>query len=229
MAYRTVLAVNTLQRQRGNWFATGLILLAVGISSRFVVHYALPYFGFDPAVFKDFWPHRTRLIFHISGGIVTLACGPLQFWTGLRRRAMTLHRWTGKAYLGGVVVGSVGAYSLAIYTRPEGYGLAIMILCTAWILTTAIAYAAILRGLVLLHRQWMVRSYLVTFAFVTIRLIMEGLPGLTVRLGGTLPERVINVVWLSWIVPLAIYELILQSGKIFARQRQSFDAIGSEP
>jgi hypothetical protein len=216
MAYRVVVQENSLPRPSWNWFTGALLLFAGAVSLRFVVHYALPYFGFDPAVFKDFWPHRTRLIFHICGGIVTLICGPLQFWTGLRRRSMTFHRWSGKLYLAGVVVGSIGGYSLAVYSKPEGYGLAIMMMCTAWVFTTGVAYAAILRGLVTLHQQWMVRSYLVTFAFVTIRFIIESLPGITAHLGGTLPERVINVVWLSWLFPLAVFELILQTRRIIA-------------
>jgi hypothetical protein len=129
---------------------------------------------------------------------------------------MNFHRWIGKLYLFGVVVGSVGAYSLAVYSKPEGYSLALMVMSTAWVFTTSIAYAAILRGLVSLHRQWMVRSYLVTFAFVTIRLFMEYLPGVVAHLGGTLPERVINLVWISWSLPLLAFELILQVRRIQA-------------
>jgi hypothetical protein len=205
-----------------DWLIRAGLLLTSAISLRFVAHYAVPYFGYDPAYFKDFWPHRTRLIFHICGGMLTLFCGPLQFWTGLRQRAMNFHRWTGKLYLLGVVVGAIGGYSLAVYSKPVGYGLAIMVMCTAWVFTTAVSYSAILRGLVDLHKQWMVRSYLVTFTFVTIRLIIENLPGVTVRLGGSLPERVINVVWISWLAPLALYELILQARTIFsARQTPS--------
>jgi uncharacterized membrane protein len=216
MAHRAIASQTSVPRPSLNWLIAAGLLLSTAFSWRFVVHYALPYFGFDPAYFKDFWPLRTRLIFHICGGIVTLVCGPLQFWTGLRERAMNFHRWIGKLYLFGVVVGSVGAYSLAVYSKPEGYSLALMVMSTAWVFTTSIAYAAILRGLVSLHRQWMVRSYLVTFAFVTIRLFMEYLPGVVAHLGGTLPERVINLVWISWSLPLLVFELILQVRRIQA-------------
>ncbi len=222
MAHQAAVQGTSLPRQTGNWLVGAGLLLVAAVSLRFVVHYALPYFGFDPAYFKDFWPHRTRLIFHIGGGIVTLFCGPLQFWTGLRQRAITFHRWTGKLYLMGMAVGAVGGYSLAIYSKPEGYGLAIMVMCTAWVFTTAVAYSAILRGLVSLHKEWMVRSYLVTFAFVTIRFTIENLPSITARLAGSPPERVINVVWISWSLPLAVYELILQTRRIFVARQANF-------
>jgi hypothetical protein len=97
-----------------------------------------------------------------------------------------------------------------------------MVMSTAWVFTTSIAYAAILRGLVTLHRQWMVRSYLVTFAFVTIRLFMEYLPGVVAHLGGTLPERVINLVWISWSLPLVVFELILQVRRILPARGAAF-------
>ncbi len=135
---------------------------------------------------------------------------------------MTFHRWTGKLYLMGMAVGAIGGYSLAIYSKPEGYGLAIMVMCTAWVFTTALAYSAILCGLVSHHKEWMVGSYLVTFAFVTIRFTIENWPGITARLGGSPPERVINVVWISWSLPLAVYELILQTRRIFVARQANF-------
>jgi hypothetical protein len=215
MADRVLIQESALPRQSANVLLGAGLLLVAGIAARFLVHYALPYFGLDSAYFKAFWPHRIQLLFHISGGLVTLCCGPLQFWTGLRRRSVTFHRWTGKLYLLGVIVGAIGGYSLAIYSKPDGFGVAIMFMSTAWILTTAIAYASILRGFVTSHKQWMVRSYLVTFAFVMIRLLIDNLPGITSRLGGSVPERVINVVWISWLVPVAVYEVILQTRRAF--------------
>ena len=216
MAYQAGIQSATYPRHSRNWLATAGLLLVAAVAVRFAAHYALPYFGFDPQLFKDFWPHRIRLILHISGGLLTLLVGPFQFWTGLRRRAMHIHKLTGKLYLFGVVIGAVGGYSLAVYSKPEGFAFALIIMSTAWVLTTAVAYTAILRGLVNLHQEWMVRSYIVTFAFVNIRLLIDNLPFITAHLGGTLPERVINVVWISWLLPLAAYELILQARKILA-------------
>lgn len=184
------------------------------------MHYALPYFGWNEKQFDYLWPRRFRLITHISGGIVALTCGTLQLWTGLRQRAMRFHRWTGRIYLVGVSVGALGAFLMTRDTSPHSFGVALMGLATAWLLTTGVAWAAILRGRVALHREWMLRSYLVTFAFVTFRVLTDSLPGLTARLASTPDEALTNVTWLSWLVPLAVYEVVLQGRRLFARQTQ---------
>ena len=36
------------------------------------------------------------LFLHINGGMLALLTGPWQFWTGLRQRNLTIHRWTGR-------------------------------------------------------------------------------------------------------------------------------------
>ena len=193
-----------------------LVVLAVGI--RFLIHYAMPYFRFDPAYFDVYWPHRMRLILHICGGIPALLCGPLQFWTGLRRKAMGVHRWIGRIYLAGVLVAVTGAFLMAVFTKPHSFGVALMGLATAWLTTTAFAYTAIVRGKVQLHKEWMVRSYLVTFAFVTFRVINDGLPSVAARLGSSPDDSLANLTWLTWVLPLAVYELILQSRRLYSER-----------
>jgi len=126
---------------------------------------------------------RFRLITHIGGGIVALISGTLQLWIGFRQRAMRLHRWTGRVYLAAAAVGIVGAFLMAVYTTPRSFGIPLMGLATAWILTTGVAWAAIVRRKVVLHKEWMIRSYLVAFAFVTFRFITDLLPGVTAKLG----------------------------------------------
>jgi len=191
------------------------LVLASLVAARFLLHYAAPYFKWDPKYFDYYWPHRFRLITHISGGIVALVCGTLQLWTGLRQRAMRFHKWTGRVYLLGVAVGILGAFLMTLSTTPKSFGVALRGLATAWLVTTAIAWAAIVRGRVAMHKEWVVRSYLVTFAFVTFRVITDNLPWLASRLGNNTDDAAANVTWLSWVIPLAVYEVILQSRKLF--------------
>lgn len=194
---------------------TGILLLASAAAARFLVHYAAPYFRWDPKYFAVYWPHRFRLILHISGGMVALTCGTLQLWTGLRQKAMRFHRWTGRIYLAGVSVGILGAFLISVYSAPRSFGVALRCLAIAWLLTTGVAYAAILRGRLALHKEWMIRSYLVAFAFVSFRVMTEYLPGVTAKLGGSPDDTLANLTWLSWLVPLAAFELILQGRRLF--------------
>lgn len=195
-----------------------LLVTASLVAARFIWHYAAPYFfRFDAKQFSGYWPHRFRLITHISGGAVALVCGTLQLWTGLRQRAMRFHRWTGRMYLGAAAVGIVGAFLMAVYTMPRSFGISLMGLATAWILTTGIAWAAIVRGKLALHKEWMIRSYLVAFAFVTFRFITDLLPGVTAKLGSNADDASTSVGWLCWVVPLAVYEVILQGRRLFGK------------
>jgi uncharacterized membrane protein YozB (DUF420 family) len=198
------------------WITIGLLVLAGLVAARFIWHYAVPYFlRFNAKQFDYYWPHRFRLVTHISGGIVALVCGTLQLWTGLRQRAMRFHRWTGRVYLAAAAVGIVGAFLMAVYTKPRSFGISLMGLATAWILTTGVAWAAIVRGRVELHKEWMIRSYLVAFAFVTFRFMTDLLPGVTAKLGSNEAEASTSVGWLCWLVPLAVYEVILQGRRLF--------------
>jgi len=182
------------------------ILIALALA--FIAAYAARYFvHFDEATFGPYWPRRPALLLHIGAGIVALLTAPFQFWNGYRRMPMVVHRWTGRVFVGSVTVGSAGALYLAITTTfGWAFGFATMMMNLAWISTTAMAYYAIRRRLIAVHKEWMIRAYAVTFAFVTIRLFNDVLP--TSQLAG--PELAITLPWGSWALPLLATELILQ-------------------
>jgi hypothetical protein len=75
------------------------------------------------------------------------------------------------------------------------------------------AYYSIRKGLVALHKEWMIRAYVVTFAFVTFRILSDYGP--TSRL---MPEsdRSITIAWACWVVPLAVTEMIFHLKRVQA-------------
>jgi predicted membrane protein DUF2306 len=151
---------------------------------------------------------RRWLLMHMTGGMVALLSGPWQFWTGFRARYARLHRWTGRIFLGGVAVGSMGAFRMAIATTfGWAFGFALLALATAWITTAGMAYYAILKRRIPIHKEWMVRAYVVTFAFVTFRVLNDYGP--TSHLQPP-DHRVITIGWASWVLPLLVVEVILQ-------------------
>jgi hypothetical protein len=131
-----------------------------------------------------------------------------------------VHRRLGLAYVIAVATGSIAAFYLAAYTTLGwGFGAGITGLGIAWVATTALAVAAIRRGLVDQHREWMVRSYVLTFAFVTFRAMFKLLQAADV---GTLPEQLAMASWFCWAVPLLIVEIVIHGRRIFgARSRIS--------
>lgn len=163
--------------------ATAAILIA---AVAFVLKYVFRYYlHYNAAAFTDpilgaanYWTMRGWLMMHITGGMVALLTGPWQFWTGFRARYNNLHRWTGRLFLTGVAVGSIGAYRMAISTTfGWAFGFALLSLVMAWVFTSGMAFYAILRGQVQIHKEWMVRAYVVTFAFVTFRVLNDYYPG----------------------------------------------------
>jgi hypothetical protein len=79
-------------------------------------------------------------------------------------------RWTGRFFLLGGGAGIVGAIGLsATATLDWGFVNGIRGPALAWFVTTAMAYYTNRKGLVSLHKEWMIRAYVVTFAFVTFR------------------------------------------------------------
>ena len=182
---------------------TGIVSIAISFVIKYVVFY---YRHYDAASFEVYWTRRLLLFLHINGGTLALLAGPWQFWTGLRQRHLQVHRWTGRLYLLGVVIGLVGAVGLAVTTTYGwGFEVGLMGLASAWVITSATAYYTIRKGLVQLHKEWMIRSYVVTFAFVFFRVLSDYGP--TSRLQ---PEndRSIIISWVCWVVPLAVTEML---------------------
>ena len=127
---------------------------------------------------------------------------------------MELHRRMGTVYMIAVGIGSAAAYYLAVQPSIGWvFSAGLAGLATAWIATTTLAYLAIRRSLIDQHKEWMIRSYVVTFAFVTFRIGFVVLQALKV---GTLSEQGTIMAWSCWALPLLATEVILQGRKILA-------------
>jgi uncharacterized membrane protein len=178
----------------------------------FIFAYATQYFvHYDATTFGPYWPRRGALLLHIGGAVVALLTAPWQFWSGYRRMPMTVHRWTGRIFVAAVALGSVSAAYLSLTTTfGWAFGLGTISLNVAWVATTGMAVYAIRHRLIDLHKQWMIRAYVVTFAFVIIRLFNDVLP--TSVFAGK--DLAITMTWAGWVAPLFATELILQLTQI---------------
>jgi hypothetical protein len=193
---------------------TALLSLAALAAVVFVGAVAVPYFLSSSYGPPEYAPRRGWLLLHITGGIIALLTGPVQLWLGLADKGMAWHRRMGVGYITGVGIGSVGAFYLATHTDFGWlFGAGLFGLGVAWVTTTGLAFLAIKRSLIDQHKEWMIRSYVVTFAFVTFRIIQ---PVLQANHIGTPQEDLAAAAWACWAVPLLITELILQGRKVLA-------------
>ncbi|WP_214403180.1 DUF2306 domain-containing protein [Pseudonocardia lacus] len=154
---------------------------------------------------------------HIVFSAVALGIGPLQFVRALRRRRPRVHRWVGRAYLVCVLVGAAASLVMAFVNSAAlngffGFGaLAVLWGWTAWRGWGA-ARAGDFRG----HQAWMIRSFALTYAGVTLRVWFGALIGVQLLLGGSAdPDAVIDTAYaalpfLSWLPNLVVAELLLR-------------------
>ncbi len=176
-----------------------------------IAGYAIGVYGFlplgvilHPDMRATFELHRAAIYTHIFGSVVALAVGPFQFSERLRARRLTLHRWSGRVYLGGVAVG--GLAGLIMSTRAFGGPVARLgfaCLAVGWLYTAVRAYVSIRARDTITHRRWMVRNFALTFAAVTLRLWLPSLGA-----AGIAFERAYPVIaWVCWVPNLLVAEL----------------------
>ena len=195
-------------------FKKSLLLVIAAFAAFFVYSYVLRYFDWSEPAYGYYWPFRLPLIAHVTGGMTATLAGVWLIWTGLNMRSMNVHPWTGRLYATGVLIGSLGAFVLAWMSAAFGFmwSVSLMCLAIAWLTTTGMALYAIRKRNVLLHKQWMVRSYIVTFAFVTFRIITDYLP-YEAWWGVSRPDMSNAAIWPVWVMPLLVYEIMLSSRK----------------
>lgn len=109
---------------------------------------------------------------HIVLGVLALLIGAFQF-TNRSRRQSNLHKILGRIY-GGVIFANVLIVPfIALYaTGGRGSTIAFLVLDVLWFGTTAMGVRSILKKNIGRHREWMLRSYAITFVFVTFRIIL---------------------------------------------------------
>lgn len=167
MATTTLLAP-TSRRSRFKillWVSLGLTALFVIITSEVFLAADYPmYHAYRLQVIAD----RHLLIPHTICGTVALLAGPVQFSSRLRRRYLKFHRVLGYMYFVSVLIGAFTGIALAA-GRPGLPGTSMQ--AAAWIVCTTAAVVAARNRQLPQHRQWMARSYAVTFTFVSSRVL----------------------------------------------------------
>ena len=121
---------------------------------------------------------------------------------------MGLHRIFGKIYVAAVLfLGGPAGFFMAFYANGGPWAhLGFMFMAFFWVTTTWLGLRAIMKKDVFHHVLWMMRSYALCFAAVTLRLLVPILSiGFHVKSAYTL----ILVAWLSWIINLIIVQIII--------------------
>lgn len=179
-----------------------MALLSIGVSLYAIVVLFVPGSG-APIVGRMRTDTPMAFWSHLGGSWLALAAGPLQLNGRLRSRAIGLHRWLGRAYVIAVLVGGTGGLVLALFSS-EGIAthLGFGVLAVAWLFCTIQGYRAIRGGDDITHRAWMIRSFALTFAAVTLRIILP----LELASGVPFPIAYRIVSWACWVPNLIVAE-----------------------
>ena len=145
---------------------------------------------------------------HIYFGGITLLSGLTQFMKKLRSRRLQLHRILGKVYVLSVIISGIAGLYIAFYATGGivaslGFGA----LAVFWLATTLTAYFYIRRKQIEIHRNWMLRSYALAFAAVTLRIY---LPSFTMGLNWDFIPSYQAISWLCWVPNLIVAEIIIR-------------------
>lgn len=189
----------------GTHIAWGLItLLSLAVGGYAVFHVASGFQLVPPEVQANAFFSPLGLQTHIAVSAIAMILGPFQFLKALRTKAPAVHRWMGRIYVAACLIGGVSGLAIALYSSAgpiAGWGF--FFLAVFWLITTALAWTSALRRDFVAHERWMIRSFALTFAAVTLRLDL-----LFILLPGMSFDIVYPVAaWACWIPNLVVAEM----------------------
>lgn len=185
------------------WWGVGA-LLSIGIAG-YAYGYLTPGFRAPPGIGNNPMAHPWLFV-HAGFAATAMLTGPFQFLPRLRARWPKVHRWTGRIYVAACLMGGSAGLLLATGSTAgpiarAGFGA----LAVCWIAATGMAWREALNGRFDAHRRWMIRSFAMTFAAVTLRIYLP-----IVQIAH-LPfiEWYRAIAWLAWVPNLAVAELYI--------------------
>lgn len=169
--------VSALRRRPGQhgakWIVPGLLVLGLLPVVLGIAHLATVAAGIDlSAKAHYFLSMPIPIAMHVIGAAIYVLLGPLQFASGLRRRAPHWHRRSGRLLVVAGLFVAVSALWMTM-TLPHQAGggdllfVARLLFGTAMIASIGLGFAAIRNGNVPAHRRWMMRAYAIGLGAAT--------------------------------------------------------------
>lgn len=191
---------------RLRWWAgyVFLTLMAIGVSLA-----SMRFWTFNPEVLVDVLrpnliDHPIPFYLHTTLAPVALLIGVWQFLPATRRSWW--HRWAGRLYVASVLLSAISGFVIAFTTTAgpvAATGFAI--LAVLWFGSTLQAYRLACAKDFQAHRRWMIRSYALTCAAISLRVILP--------LGMAAGLEFLYAYWIAawgcWTINLVIAEILI--------------------
>jgi uncharacterized membrane protein len=152
--------------------------------------------------------HLIATLAHVVPGGIFIALLPVQLSRPIRARFPALHRWTGRLLVTLAVAIGAAALFFGVGMPFGGPAEAIMIaLVAAWFFTALIrAYAAIRRGDVASHREWMLRTVAVAIGVSVVRVVGVATDLTLTPAGLSAVNAFVVALWIGWPATIAVCE-----------------------
>lgn len=192
--------------------AFALVLLTLQIVATSIMRYITLTEAPPPPILANAFADPFLLL-HVLSSIVALAVGPLQMAGAIRARWPGLHRASGRLYVVACALATPTGLVLALGTTAgpvAGAGFAILGLL--WGSFTWLGLRAVLAGRIAEHRQWMLRSYAMAAAAITLRLMIPASFVLGLDFAAAYPV----IAWACWLTNLALVEYWIRRARTTA-------------
>jgi hypothetical protein len=148
--------------------------------------------------------YRAAFYAHILGGPVAILLGAFLVWSGARARFPAFHRWAGRVQIPLILVVLVPS-GLVMATQAlagpiAGFGFASLSVATGVCAVAAVYFAC--NRLFTQHQLWATRCWLLLLSPLIFRLASGALIVTAMESANAYCANA----WLSWLLPLAIYE-----------------------
>jgi uncharacterized membrane protein len=147
------------------------------------------------------------IIPHVLAGVAALLIGPLQFSSRVRRSNPKFHRILGRIYICSVLVAAPLAIILSTHRhdpRAIHFVIATAVQSGTWIITTVAAFLTARNRHIQQHREWMVRSYAVTFTFIGTR-VLQPIPAWNRHSESGFAIEIILITFMAIFVPDLVF------------------------
>ncbi|HAK78519.1 MAG TPA: hypothetical protein DCM71_16805 [Runella sp.] len=200
-----------------NLYLPTLFFLSVAAFTILMLTKVIPYLSFEPEI--DFLTTKTDRVLakkdfqvgfyvHILSSWWVMGIGLFQFIPSFVKKYRRLHQTLGKVYVFSILfLAAPSGFVLAWYANgglPAKVGFSLQ--CLVWWLTTLVAWYEIRKNQWQRHVEWMMRSYAVTLAAMSLRV---GSYVMVYFLSTKPIETYLTVTWASWVVNLIIAEVLI--------------------
>lgn len=183
------------------WFLSFAIAL---VSYRFVL------LGMEmgfPNMAHQFTSYKLVLYAHIICGPIALVLAPFQLSKRFRTKSIARHRMIGRAYCAAILVAGlsgivIGFNAMAGPVARAGF----ILLGVVWLAVTFRSLLFAMSGAIDRHRDWMIRSIALTFAGVTLRILLP----LQLISGVPFDAAYQVVAWMCWVPNLIVAEYVIR-------------------